>query len=401
MSGGQNQWLLPQEPFLSWEFCSAIPQRFSKDRLSVQAGRFFLARNAIYHALGALKISAKARVLVPAYICRAAVEPFLAYGAVVDFYEINRNCEPDFAEIESKIGPGTEAVLALHYFGFPQEIGKFRELCDRHQLALIEDCAHVLPWPSQETTLGTFGDAVVFSWRKFLPIYDGSYLCLRSSPQSPQIQWGNEAPKFTWRVARTLAGRALDNSTHPLARAAAKTVESAMQLGRNLRPHSLTEQTASLDANDPSFDLGMVNQPMSRISHWIFRHSDIQAIVQRRRENYLYLASLLRSIDGITPLHENLPPDVCPWIFPVFCDQLPNAHFLLRRLGIPAAAWDFVKPPLSDLQSFPSAAFLYENLVFLPIHQNLTRQSLDRIAAAVQKMRHEQPIAPSGVCAIA
>jgi hypothetical protein len=47
MSGGQNQWLLPQEPFLSWEFCSAIPQRFSKDRLSVQAGRFFLARKAI------------------------------------------------------------------------------------------------------------------------------------------------------------------------------------------------------------------------------------------------------------------------------------------------------------------------------------------------------------------
>src|SRR5437867_7872968 len=48
--------------------------------------QFFWARNAIYHSLAALGISPGEDVLVPSYICRAAVEPIEAYGARPVFY---------------------------------------------------------------------------------------------------------------------------------------------------------------------------------------------------------------------------------------------------------------------------------------------------------------------------
>jgi len=387
MSGERQHWVLPQEPFPSWEFFALFPKLVRKHGSEAGPSQFFWARNAIYHALGALKISTSAHVLLPAYLCRAAVEPFVAYGTEVEFYGIERNCQPDFAEIESKISPRTEAILAVHYFGFPQEIRRFREICDRRHLALIEDCAHVLRGKIAETPLGGYGDASVFSWRKFVPIYDGSDLRLGKPHRLPQIGWQKESRAFTLKIAKNLADRTLDNSPHPLARTAASAAESAKRIWKGLRPARSNDALVSLDSNDPSFDREWVNQPMSRLSRWLFRHSSIDAIVRRRRENYLYLESLLRTVKGVTPLHQSLPAGVCPWVFPVFFDDLPNAHFLLRRLGIPATAWDFVRPLQVDLGCFSNAAFLYENLTFLPIHQNLTRKSLDLLAAAVQQVR--------------
>lgn len=387
MNTERKHWLLPQEPSPGWEFFAFLPKLELKGSSGPGACRFFWARNAIYHALGALKISRNAHVLLPAYICKTAVEPFVAYGTEVEFYGIDRNCQPDLAEIESKIGPRTEAVLAVHYFGFPQEIRAFREICDRHNLALIEDCAHVLRRKTPEIALGAYGDASVFSWRKFVPVYDGGDLSLGKSHSFPQINWQKESQAFTLKVTNSLANRMIDHSPHPLARTAAITIESAKRIWKCLQVTGPKDALAFLDSNSPSFDHELVNRPMSRMSRWLFRHSDMDGIVSRRKENYLYLENLLRPMKGIRLLHENLPPDVCPLILPLFFDDLPNAHFHLRSLGIPATAWDFVKPQELDLRRFPNAAFLYDNLTFLPIHQSLTRESLNLIGAAVQEVR--------------
>jgi perosamine synthetase len=104
----------------------------------------FWARNAIYHGLSALGLNPGDNVLVPAFHCTSVVEPILQYGAEVKFYDINLDVSPDLEDLRSKIDRKTRAILAIHYFGFPQPIQKFRELCRAHKLYLIEDCAHVL-----------------------------------------------------------------------------------------------------------------------------------------------------------------------------------------------------------------------------------------------------------------
>src|SRR5882724_4501320 len=157
MSTSVETFDMPREQYPSWAYWNVFARSddFEKNAGNRQHHFFFWARNGIFYSLQALGISHNAHVLVPSYVCTAAVEPFAAYGAEVEFYNIGRNCEPDFAELESRINPRTEAILAVHYFGFPQKIQEFRELCNRHGIALIEDCAHVLRGKTVAQELGS------------------------------------------------------------------------------------------------------------------------------------------------------------------------------------------------------------------------------------------------------
>jgi dTDP-4-amino-4,6-dideoxygalactose transaminase len=75
----------------------------------------------------------------------------------------------DPADIEAKITPKTKAVMIVHYAGFACDMERITGLCKRHNLLLIEDCAHT-PGASyrdsngQERPLGTFGDISAFSF---------------------------------------------------------------------------------------------------------------------------------------------------------------------------------------------------------------------------------------------
>ena len=136
---------IAKDQFWSWTMISlwhAEEERELAGQASVFS--FFLARNAIYHSLRLLDIPRGANVLAPAYVCRAAIDPLLAYGLNVSFYAVKQDCRPDFDDIEQKITEKTKAVLVAHYFGFPAPVRRLRDLCDKHGLSLIEDCAHVL-----------------------------------------------------------------------------------------------------------------------------------------------------------------------------------------------------------------------------------------------------------------
>jgi len=323
------------------------------------------------------------------------VEPFKAFGAEVEFYGVDRNCKPDFTEIESKIKPATAAILAVHYFGFPQEIQRFREICTRHGIALIEDCAHVLAGEIDSRAMGSWGDASVFSFRKFLPTYDGAELRVNKPSAGLEIPRSRERILFTAKIAKSLLDRTLEQSSGNAARGISLGLESAKKIWRKVSRTPPEQPLVSLDGNQASFDVSLLNQPFSRTSLWLFNHSDISGIVQKRRENYLVLQRELKTIEGVQPVHADLPDKVCPWVFPVFFDSSPNALLSLRNQGVPAATWGFVRPQLLARNCFAEADFLYENLVFLPIHQNLRWNHLEKIIASVAKVAASRAGRPS------
>jgi perosamine synthetase len=378
---------VPKEQFPSWEFLRSFSKtNFFPQADDKQSYSFFWARNALYHSLKALGISRGANILLPAYICRAAVEPFEVYGSAVKFYGIARNCEPDLSEIEAKITTRTEAVLAVHYFGFPQRIRDFRHLCDRHGLALIEDCAHVLMGSADGLPLGRVGDASIFSWRKFLPIYDGGELWLNKPSGELLVPWSRETLPFTLKVAKSLLDRFFENSTSPAAKRISRGIESLRDYAKGLRKTASDKPLFELDNNNVTFDISLLNQKMSRVSRWIRTHSNIPAILSRRRQNYAFLQQRLQSVRGVTLLHRELPADVCPWVLPLFFEGIVDAHLVLQKYGVPAVNWAGVRSPMLSPGAFPDADFLYDALVFLPVHQNLRLKELEAIVDAVQKV---------------
>ena len=75
----------------------------------------------------------------------------------------------DPAEIEARITPKTKAVMIVHYAGFACDMERITEICRRHNLLLIEDCAHspgadYSVSSEQGRPLGIFGDIAAFSF---------------------------------------------------------------------------------------------------------------------------------------------------------------------------------------------------------------------------------------------
>jgi dTDP-4-amino-4,6-dideoxygalactose transaminase len=67
-------------------------------------------------------------------------------------------------DLEKKISPRSKAIMVQHTFGFPAQMDKIMEISKKHNLILIEDCAHSLGAKFQDKLCGTLGDIAFFSF---------------------------------------------------------------------------------------------------------------------------------------------------------------------------------------------------------------------------------------------
>ena len=143
----------------------------------LDAGRVTLyvkARNGIWQLIRALGVQEPEVVLVPSYNCGAELDAVLKVPATARFYRVDGSARVDFDDLRQAIDARTRAVLVTHYFGLPQpDLAAIVELCREHDLFLIEDCAHALYSTHVGRSLGTFGDAGIFSLWKTLPLPNG------------------------------------------------------------------------------------------------------------------------------------------------------------------------------------------------------------------------------------
>lgn len=121
--------------------------------------------DAIYVALRALGIGPGDEVITVANSWISTSETISNTGARVVFVDI----EPDFytidvKQIEEKITPKTKAIIPVHLYGQPAGVDAIKEICNKHGLFLIEDCAqaHFAKYKGQ--VVGTFGIAGTFSF---------------------------------------------------------------------------------------------------------------------------------------------------------------------------------------------------------------------------------------------
>jgi hypothetical protein len=141
-----------------------------------------------------------------------------------------------------------------------------------------------------------------------------------------------------------------------------------------------------VDNNTATFEEDLVNEPITRTSRWVLRHSDNEAIAKTRLENFLALREELRKIDGVKMLFEDAGPGVCPWVCPIVIAGIADGHLSLREAGIPAVTWGGVRPPHLPPGQHADAEFLFANCIFLPVHQNLTADDMRLIARKVRSV---------------
>jgi dTDP-4-amino-4,6-dideoxygalactose transaminase len=80
----------------------------------------------------------------------------------VDIDPASFNIDPQ--RIESAITPKTRAIMPVHLFGLPAEMGAIVEIAKAHKLLVIEDAAQAIGSRSEGKCIGTIGDFGCFSF---------------------------------------------------------------------------------------------------------------------------------------------------------------------------------------------------------------------------------------------
>ncbi len=342
---------------------------------------------AIYQGVKSLGLHKGDIVLVPAYSCGSEVAPILALGLCVEYYRSLSDLSPDFAHLEELCRKKPKALLATHYFGFPQPLKALFQFKQEHDLFLIEDNAHGLfSRDSYGALLGRTGDVAIFSFTKSLSTPDGGALVLNHPGLAPP--GGGVAPLF-FPVIKKIAGR---TACQLVNKVAAIDLQTARKIRARLLDPLSTEpnldngaesswDSAAIVDDYLAFDPLRANWRQSFISSFLIQHQPNQWIVRRRRRNFrLLLDSCKRIIESLTPLIVELPKHVCPLLFPIrTVNSLPLYHFLRSR-GVEALRfWRFFHSDHPH-DGFPFEATLKREVIALPIHQDIGIQQVRYMA---------------------
>jgi dTDP-4-amino-4,6-dideoxygalactose transaminase len=143
---------------------------------------------ALHMALLALGIKSGDEVITPALTFIAnqnVVQMTGAENVLADITSMEDwSMDPD--DIEARITPKTKAVMIVHYAGFACDMERITTLCKKHNLFLIEDCAHTpgadyITSSKYRQPLGTFGDISAFSFfaNKNIAVGEGGMVVTR------------------------------------------------------------------------------------------------------------------------------------------------------------------------------------------------------------------------------
>ena len=97
---------------------------------------------ALHLAVKTLGIGSGDEVIVTTFTNMASIFSIIYTGArpvIVDIDETTFNINPNL--IEKKITKNTKAIMVVHIFGHPVDFNKIKNVANKHNLLIIEDCA--------------------------------------------------------------------------------------------------------------------------------------------------------------------------------------------------------------------------------------------------------------------
>ncbi|MEZ4598882.1 MAG: DegT/DnrJ/EryC1/StrS family aminotransferase [Syntrophotaleaceae bacterium] len=121
--------------------------------------------DALHLALLAAGIKAGDEVITSPFSFIATAEAICYTGARPVFVDIDPqtfNLDPDL--VEAAVTDRTRAVVPVHLFGQPAALGPLLDICRRHGLRMVEDCAQSFGAEYRGKKTGAWGDAGCFSF---------------------------------------------------------------------------------------------------------------------------------------------------------------------------------------------------------------------------------------------
>lgn len=361
--------------FCSDNSVSSWPQFHDKKVFFTHQGKI-----AIYSACSLWHIGKGDHVLAPSYNCGSELDPIVATGASVELYQIDSNGNIVEDDLLDRISKKTKLIYVTHYFGWQQDINFLVSQIAGRGIKIIEDCALSLFSQPFQDNIGCQGDAAIFSFPKTLPVPDGGALVLNNEPNCVLEDFLTPSSKDVFLKVLPLLKRRLLRSFD---KTALFPFIFSLVNKNKLKKQLLVDAKSGGMPSNYYFDVSKKNWAMSKLTQGLLENVNIERIVCQRRRNYKYLHELLEGLTSIIPLYQELPSNVCPLAFPVITKRRDEFCRKLARCGITAIPWWAGKHRLFDFSEYPDADFLKNNLLVIPIHQELGKRHVEFISQSI------------------
>lgn len=180
-------WISSEGPFVlqfEKEFAKYIGKKYG---VAVSNGTA-----ALEVAVGAIGLNPGDEVIMPAFTIISCAAAIVNYGAIPVFVDSepdtwNMNAE----KIEEKITKKTKAIMAVHIYGHPCDMGKILEIAKKYKLKIIEDAAETHGAEYKGGKCGSFGDISVFSFyaNKIISTGEGGMILTNNKQYSERAKF--------------------------------------------------------------------------------------------------------------------------------------------------------------------------------------------------------------------
>jgi perosamine synthetase len=316
---------------------------------------------ALHLALAAYGFRPGAKVLVPALTFVATATAILYNQLEPVFVDADPvTLGLDLDDLQRKVSGDCVAVMPVHFGGHPVPMDRLTRVAREHGLAVIEDCAHCAGGVYKGRKLGTWGDIGCFSFeeKKCMTTGDGGML---SSTDAELIEplrahrWIG-IDKDTWKRNAGYTG------------------------AQNLDVRHWYYEVAVL-----GYKFNM-NDLMAAIGLAQLRKLD--SMNERRRAIIRRYLEGLRGCRSVTPLLPYDLEDSAYWLFGVRCARRDELMLHLKSRNI-ATGVHYMPVPMHPLfqkyeAHFPVAREVWQTLLTLPLHADLTDEEVDYVVDAVR-----------------
>jgi perosamine synthetase len=175
---------------------------------------------ALHLALVALDVGPGDEVIVPDLTFAATINAVLYCGAVPVIVDVDREtwCLT-LEQVERACTSRTKAIIPVHLYGRPAEIGPIAAFCAAKGIFVIEDCAEAHGARYDDRAVGQFGDVACFSFyaNKIVTTGEGG-MCVTNSPKlgklirilrdhgmTPSRSYWHERVGFNYRITNLQA----------------------------------------------------------------------------------------------------------------------------------------------------------------------------------------------------
>lgn len=356
---------------------------------------FWKGRVALYAILKAIRIKEGDEVILPAFTCVAAVNPIIYLGAKPVYVDIDpKTYNIDPAKIEKKVTPKTKVILAQNTFGLSANLDAIFEIAKKHNLFVIEDCAHGFGGYYKGRPNGTIADAAFFStqWNKPFTTGLGGIAVTKSNEISEKLKTMEEEfikpslkDKITLKVLIFIKDHFLNSNTYWFALKSYRWLST-----HNLILGSSREEELVAPVKPEGFEKAFSEVQAKK---GIKELKIFDKVIKHRRTVAKIYKTILRDL-GIEPSHE---PDYAEHTylkFPLLVKDRKNFFAKAERERIEIGDWFLspIHPVTKNYEKWfyrwgenPIAEKISQHIVNLPTHIGMDH--IDKIADFLKRNR--------------